>query len=117
MKRLGLSQSQLRSSSFPLTNLFPPKESMKESVENRGRQDGPGPPDKHCGHFLTVGNQPHLSNIDIVVAIPRTLQTLVLEPAPACCGSVPGPKMMGRSPISANLFRVLFFKTPTKSSS
>jgi hypothetical protein len=75
MKSIGLSLCQLRSSWFHFIDLFPPKESMKEFVENRGRQDGTGPPDKYCRHFLTVGTQPHLSNIDIVVAIPRTLQT------------------------------------------
>jgi hypothetical protein len=75
MKRIGLSLCQLRSSSIHFIDLFPPKESMKEFVENRGRQDGTEPPDKHCRHFLTVGTRPHLSNIDIVVAIPRTLQT------------------------------------------
>jgi hypothetical protein len=48
---------------------------MKEFLENRGRQDGTGPPDKYCGYFLAVGTQPHLSNIDIVAAILPTLQT------------------------------------------
>jgi len=75
MKSIGLSLCQLRSSWFHFIDLFPPKESMKEFVENRGRQDGTGPPDKHCRHFLTVVTQPHLSNMDIVVAIARTLQT------------------------------------------
>jgi hypothetical protein len=74
MKNIGLSRCQLRFSSFRFIGLFPPKESMKEFVENRGRQDGTGPPDKYCRHFLTVGTRPHLSNIDIVVVILRTLQ-------------------------------------------
>jgi hypothetical protein len=47
---------------------------MKEFAENRGRQDETGPSDKHSRDFLTVGTQPHLSNIDIVVAILGTLQ-------------------------------------------
>jgi hypothetical protein len=38
MKSIGLSLCQLRSSSFHFIDLFPPKESMKEFVENRGRQ-------------------------------------------------------------------------------
>jgi hypothetical protein len=61
---------------------------MKEFVENRGRQDGTGPPDKYCRHFLTVGTQPHLSNIDIVAGVTRTLQTLVeIVAAPKVGGS------------------------------
>ena len=75
MKSIGLSLCQLRSSWFHFIDLFPPKETMNEFVENRGRQDETGPPDKHCSYFPTVGTQPHLSNIDIVVAILRTLQT------------------------------------------
>jgi hypothetical protein len=70
MKNIGLSLCQLRFSSFHFIDLFPPKESMKEFVENRGQQDRTGPPDKYCRHFLTVGTQPHLSNIDIVGAMP-----------------------------------------------
>ena len=50
-------------------------------MKNRRRQDGIGPPDKLCRRFLTVGTQPHLSNIGIVVAILRTLQTFVCKPA------------------------------------
>src|ERR1700685_2399835 len=75
MKSIGLSLCQLRSSSFHFIDLFPPKESMKEFVENRGRQGWNWTPDKNCGHLLTIRVQPHLSNIDIVVALPRTLQT------------------------------------------
>jgi hypothetical protein len=35
--------SQLRSSMFYFIDIFPPKESMKEFVENRGRRDENGP--------------------------------------------------------------------------
>ena len=38
MKSIDLSLCQLRTSSFRFIDLFPPKESMKEFVENRGRQ-------------------------------------------------------------------------------
>jgi hypothetical protein len=38
MKSKGLTLCQLRSSSFLFIDLFPPKESLKEPVENRGRQ-------------------------------------------------------------------------------
>jgi hypothetical protein len=38
MKIKGLTLCQLRSSSFHFIDLFPPKESIKEFVENRGRQ-------------------------------------------------------------------------------
>ena len=58
MKRIGLTLCQLRSSTFHFIGLFPPKESMKEFLENRGRQDETGPSDKHCRYFLTVGTQP-----------------------------------------------------------
>ncbi len=59
----------------PLYRILPPKESIKKFVENRGRQDGSEAPDKRGRHFLTVWYPPHLSNIDIVAAIRRTLQS------------------------------------------
>lgn len=43
MKSMGLYPRQLRSSTFHFTDLFPPKDSMKEFMENRGRQDETGP--------------------------------------------------------------------------
>jgi hypothetical protein len=58
MKRMGLALCQLRSSTFHFIGHFPPKESMKEFVENRGRHDETGPSDKHCRYFRTVGTQP-----------------------------------------------------------
>ena len=75
MKSIGLSLCQLRSSWFHFIDLFPPKESMKEFVENRGRQGwnwtarqvlqafpdrrDPAPPIKHrhCG-----GDTPNVTN-------------------------------------------------------
>ena len=38
MKSKGLTLCQLRFSLFHFIDLFPPKESMEELVENRGRQ-------------------------------------------------------------------------------
>jgi hypothetical protein len=38
MERKGLALCQLRSFPFHLIDLFPPKESMKELVEDRSRQ-------------------------------------------------------------------------------
>ena len=38
-----MQECQLRSSTFHFIDLFPPKESMKEFAENRGRQHETGP--------------------------------------------------------------------------
>jgi hypothetical protein len=61
---------------FPFTDLFPPKDSMKEFMENRGRQDETGSQTSIAGISRPSGPA-HLSNIDIVVAILPALQTFL----------------------------------------
>jgi hypothetical protein len=65
---------------FPFTDLFPPKDSMKEFMENRGRQDETGSQTSIAGISRPSGPA-HLSNIDIVVAILPALQTFFAEKA------------------------------------
>ncbi len=73
MKSIGLYLCQPRSSTFHFIELFPPKDSMKEFMENRGRQD-----ELDRRQVLQVfpdrRDPAHLSNIQIVVAILPTLQ-------------------------------------------
>ena len=78
MKSIGLSLCQLRSSSFPFTELFPPKETMKEFLENRGRQDETGPKTIIAGISRPSGPSPSF-NVGIVVAVLPTLQTFCWE--------------------------------------
>jgi hypothetical protein len=47
---------------------------MKRVVEDRCWQDGAEPPNKALQALRTVWAQPHLSNIDIVMAPLQTLQ-------------------------------------------
>jgi hypothetical protein len=49
---------------------FPPKESMKELVENRSRQGWNETVRLELRFFPTVGMESHLSNTHIVVAMP-----------------------------------------------
>jgi hypothetical protein len=74
MERKDLTLCQLRSSPFHFINLFPPKESIKELVENRSRQGWNETVRLELRFFPTVGMESHLSNTHIVVAMPRTLQ-------------------------------------------
>jgi hypothetical protein len=115
MKSIDLSLCQLRSSSFRFIDLFPPKESMKEFVENRGRQDETAPQTIIAEIFLTVGTQPHLSNIDIVVAILRTLQTSARKLLRQACGhlkirkrvQIAGGQCLTRQGLRASKFRTV----------
>jgi hypothetical protein len=63
---------------FYFIALFPPKESMKEFVENRGRQDENGPKTIIAGISWPSGPSPSF-NVEIVVAILPTLQTFCWE--------------------------------------
>jgi hypothetical protein len=74
MKGKGLPLCQLRSSTFYFIDLFPPKGSMEEFVENHGRQDETGPQTTVAGLSWPSGPSPSF-NIGIVAATPSALQT------------------------------------------